>query len=133
MEGGSRRAYTALPCCPLTFPCSPLSLPFSPLLSSPDTIGEGAKALAEAVVKAAEQPSDFSFLYDVNLSIEEKIETICKEVYRASGISISGAYLRSSVCVAHGLIVGPGVIAAPGLVACDLPRATRVPFPLCPE
>lgn len=63
--------------------------------------GEGAKALAEAVVKAAEQPSDFSFLYDVSLSIEEKIETICKEVYRASGISISGERLQMYLEVSH--------------------------------
>lgn len=52
--------------------------------------GAGAKALAEAVVKATEQPADFKLLYELDLSIEEKIEKICKEVYRADGISISG-------------------------------------------
>jgi methylenetetrahydrofolate dehydrogenase (NADP+)/methenyltetrahydrofolate cyclohydrolase/formyltetrahydrofolate synthetase len=48
--------------------------------------GAGAKALAEAVVKAAEQPSQFRFLYPVELSIKEKIEIICKEIYGADGV-----------------------------------------------
>jgi methylenetetrahydrofolate dehydrogenase (NADP+) / methenyltetrahydrofolate cyclohydrolase / formyltetrahydrofolate synthetase len=48
--------------------------------------GKGAVALAEAVVKAAEKPSNFRFLYDVNLSIKEKIEIICKEIYGAEGV-----------------------------------------------
>jgi formyltetrahydrofolate synthetase len=51
--------------------------------------GEGAKALAEAVVRACEQPSDFSFLYDLDLSIKEKIEIICKEIYGADGVEYS--------------------------------------------
>jgi methylenetetrahydrofolate dehydrogenase (NADP+)/methenyltetrahydrofolate cyclohydrolase/formyltetrahydrofolate synthetase len=48
--------------------------------------GAGAKALAEAEVKAAERPSRFQFLYPVELSIKEKIETICKEIYGADGV-----------------------------------------------
>ncbi len=51
--------------------------------------GKGAIALAEAVVKACEKPSKFRFLYDVNLSIKEKIETICREIYRADGVDYS--------------------------------------------
>ena len=51
--------------------------------------GAGARALAEAVVAACEGESDFKFLYDVNLPIEEKINIICKEIYRASGIELS--------------------------------------------
>jgi methylenetetrahydrofolate dehydrogenase (NADP+)/methenyltetrahydrofolate cyclohydrolase/formyltetrahydrofolate synthetase len=51
--------------------------------------GKGAVALAEAVVKAAEQPSNFKQLYDVNLSIKEKIEIICKEIYGADGVDYS--------------------------------------------
>jgi methylenetetrahydrofolate dehydrogenase (NADP+)/methenyltetrahydrofolate cyclohydrolase/formyltetrahydrofolate synthetase len=51
--------------------------------------GAGAKALGEAVIKACEQPSNFKFLYDAELSIPEKIEAICKEMYRADGIEIS--------------------------------------------
>lgn len=48
--------------------------------------GKGAEKLAEAVVRAAEKPSNFKFLYPLNLSIKEKIETICKEIYGADGV-----------------------------------------------
>ena len=48
--------------------------------------GEGAVALAEAVVKAAEKPNHFKFLYPLDLSIKEKIEIICKEIYGADGV-----------------------------------------------
>ena len=51
--------------------------------------GVGTKKLAEAVVKAAEIKSDFKFLYPLELSIKEKIETICKEIYRADGVDYS--------------------------------------------
>jgi len=50
--------------------------------------GEGAKALAEAVVKACDavDRSNFKLLYDVNLSIKEKIEIISREIYGANGV-----------------------------------------------
>ncbi|KAI6005944.1 FTHFS-domain-containing protein [Pisolithus albus] len=51
--------------------------------------GAGARALAEAVVAACEEESTFKFLYDLDLSIEEKINTICKEIYHAAGIELS--------------------------------------------
>jgi len=51
--------------------------------------GKGAVALAEAVVKACEKPSDFKFLYPLDLSIKEKIEIICREIYRADGVDYS--------------------------------------------
>lgn len=51
--------------------------------------GQGAKALAEAVVEACESPSTFKFLYDVNLPIEEKISVIAREIYGADGIQLS--------------------------------------------
>jgi methylenetetrahydrofolate dehydrogenase (NADP+)/methenyltetrahydrofolate cyclohydrolase/formyltetrahydrofolate synthetase len=48
--------------------------------------GAGAAKLGEAVVKAAEKPSKFQFLYPLEMSIKEKIETICKEIYGADGV-----------------------------------------------
>ena len=48
--------------------------------------GGGAAKLAEAVVKAAEKPSNFKFLYPLDISIKEKIEIICKEIYGADGV-----------------------------------------------
>jgi len=49
--------------------------------------GEGAAKLAEAVVEACEQPSDFEFLYPVEWSIKEKIEHIAKEIYSAADVT----------------------------------------------
>ncbi|MBE3038074.1 MAG: formate--tetrahydrofolate ligase, partial [Chloroflexi bacterium] len=50
--------------------------------------GAGALKLAEAVIKAADKPSQFKFLYPLELSIKEKLEIICKEIYGAGGIEI---------------------------------------------
>jgi methylenetetrahydrofolate dehydrogenase (NADP+)/methenyltetrahydrofolate cyclohydrolase/formyltetrahydrofolate synthetase len=49
--------------------------------------GLGAAKLAEAVVEACEQPSNFEFLYPLDWTIKEKIEHICKEFYGADGVS----------------------------------------------
>ncbi len=51
--------------------------------------GEGAADLAEAVVRATEAPSDFRFLYDVELPIKKKIETLATEIYGADGVDYS--------------------------------------------
>lgn len=48
--------------------------------------GEGALELADAVVKAAEKPAKFDFLYPLDWSIKKKIETIALEVYGADGV-----------------------------------------------
>lgn len=46
---------------------------------------EGGIALAEEVVKVCDQPSQLSFAYDLNDTIEEKIEKIVQKVYGGSG------------------------------------------------
>ena len=51
--------------------------------------GKGAIALAEAVVKACDQPTNFKFLYPLEQDIKTKIETICREIYRADGVDYS--------------------------------------------
>ncbi len=52
--------------------------------------GKGAKKLAEAVIKAAETPSKFHFLYPLDTtSIKEKIEKIATDIYRADGVDYS--------------------------------------------
>ncbi|MCJ7552235.1 MAG: formate--tetrahydrofolate ligase, partial [Anaerolineae bacterium] len=51
--------------------------------------GEGAAELAEAVVRATEEPADFRFLYDLGFSIKEKIEILATEVYGADGVDYS--------------------------------------------
>lgn len=48
--------------------------------------GEGGVELAKSLVEICENDNDFKFLYDLENSIKEKIETISKEIYRASGV-----------------------------------------------
>ncbi len=48
--------------------------------------GKGAIELAEAVVSAAKKPSNFEFLYPLDWSIKQKIETIATKIYGADGV-----------------------------------------------
>lgn len=52
--------------------------------------GAGGTALAEEVVRLCEQPNDFSFCYEDDLSILEKIEAIAKRIYRADSVELVG-------------------------------------------
>jgi len=49
--------------------------------------GEGAIELAEAVIAACEKPSEFKFLYPLELPLKQKIEIIAREVYGADGVA----------------------------------------------
>ncbi|TQR35022.1 formate--tetrahydrofolate ligase [Brevibacillus brevis] len=57
--------------------------------------GAGGVELAEKVIRAAELPSSFRFLYEEDLSIKDKIETVVKEVYRGSGVVFSPLALKT--------------------------------------
>ena len=48
--------------------------------------GKGGIALAEEVVRLCNQPNDFRFAYPLDISIEEKLETICRRIYHADGV-----------------------------------------------
>ena len=48
--------------------------------------GDGGVDLAKNLVEICENDNDFKFLYDLDNSIKEKIETISKEIYRASRV-----------------------------------------------
>ena len=48
--------------------------------------GEGGIELAEAVVEATKKPNHFHYLYPLDLSIKEKIETIASRIYGAEGV-----------------------------------------------
>jgi formate--tetrahydrofolate ligase len=50
--------------------------------------GEGATALAEAAIEAADQASSFEFAYSLEAPIEEKIRAIATTVYGADGIDL---------------------------------------------
>ncbi|RMH00628.1 MAG: formate--tetrahydrofolate ligase [Chloroflexi bacterium] len=51
--------------------------------------GAGAVALGEAVMAACQKPSNFEFLYPLDLSIKEKIEAIAVKTYGAAGVEYS--------------------------------------------
>ena len=51
--------------------------------------GEGGEELARKVMQAAETPSTFKFLYDLDLPVKTKIETICKKIYGAAAVNYS--------------------------------------------
>jgi formate--tetrahydrofolate ligase len=48
--------------------------------------GRGAAELAEAVAEAADEPSDFTFLYADDAPLREKIETVARRVYGAAEV-----------------------------------------------
>ncbi len=57
--------------------------------------GEGGIALAEKVLKTLEtKESHFKVLYEDELPLKEKIETVAKEIYGASGVSFAPAALK---------------------------------------
>jgi formate--tetrahydrofolate ligase len=51
--------------------------------------GEGGKALATEVVRLCDEPNNFDFTYPLDMSIEEKLETICKRIYHADGVVLT--------------------------------------------
>ncbi|NLG53203.1 MAG: formate--tetrahydrofolate ligase [Clostridiales bacterium] len=57
--------------------------------------GEGAVALAEKVIEAAESESEFKLLYPDDMPVTEKIKSIAIKIYGASGVDYSSAALKS--------------------------------------
>ncbi len=51
--------------------------------------GEGGKDLASAVIKAANKPNKFKFLYPLDIPIEEKIQIIATKIYGAKSVEYS--------------------------------------------
>lgn len=51
--------------------------------------GEGAKELAEAVIKACEEPNEFKFLYDLDQPVRDRIKLVAREVYGADDVTYS--------------------------------------------
>jgi formyltetrahydrofolate synthetase len=48
--------------------------------------GDGALELTDAVIDACEEKTNFKFLYDLDMPLSKRIETIAKEVYGAAGV-----------------------------------------------
>jgi formate--tetrahydrofolate ligase len=59
-----------------------------------DRGGEGAEALAEAVVEAAAAPSSFRPIYELEDPLAVKIEKVCTRVYGADGVDFEPAAQR---------------------------------------
>ena len=53
--------------------------------------GKGGEALAREVIKLCEEENDFSFSYDVEGSISEKIEAVVRKIYGGDGINLTPA------------------------------------------
>ena len=53
--------------------------------------GNGGKALANEVVKLCEEDNDFSFSYELDGTIEDKIDTIVRRIYGGEGVSFTPA------------------------------------------
>jgi len=49
--------------------------------------GEGALELADAVIEACEQKSEFKFLYPLEMKLRDRVALIAREVYGADGVS----------------------------------------------
>lgn len=90
--------------------------------------GAGAVALAEEVVRLCEQKNNFKPSYDLNLSIEEKLNKICKEIYHADGVLLTDnakkqaaqltalGYDKTPICMAktqYSFTDDPKVLGAP--------------------
>ncbi len=63
--------------------------------------GKGALELAEAIVSAADEPSEFRMLYESHDSLRHKIETIATEVYGAEGVDYQPAATRQLETYEH--------------------------------
>ncbi|MBC7358282.1 MAG: formate--tetrahydrofolate ligase [Desulfacinum sp.] len=51
--------------------------------------GEGALELADAVIDACNEESEFKFLYPLEMKLRDRVELIAKEVYGADGVAWS--------------------------------------------
>ena len=68
--------------------CSDLGVEFS-ISTAYLEGGKGAIELAKKVITCCKKKSKFKLLYKDNLSLSEKIENICSEIYRASDVKYS--------------------------------------------
>ncbi len=59
--------------------------------------GEGGTALAEKVVAAADKSSNFHPLYELTLSLKDKIDTIARRIYGADGVLYTTAAEKAIV------------------------------------
>jgi formate--tetrahydrofolate ligase len=56
--------------------------------------GEGGIALAEEVVRLCEEPNEFTYCYDTEMSIKDKLNAIATKIYHADGVDLVGTAAR---------------------------------------
>ncbi len=59
--------------------------------------GEGGKELAEEVVRLCEMKNDFTYSYELDLPIEQKLDTIVKKVYHGYAAELTAAARKQAV------------------------------------
>ena len=58
--------------------------------------GEGGLKLAEEVLRLCEQPNDFRFSYEVDASIEDKLQAIARRIYHADGVQLTSVAAKQA-------------------------------------
>jgi formyltetrahydrofolate synthetase len=73
--------------------------------------GEGAVELAQAVVEACNEESEFRFLYPLEMSLRKRIEVIAREVYGADAVTYTPEAARKAEAIeaSNGQVSGFGV------------------------
>ena len=90
--------------------------------------GAGAIELGKAVIAACEKPRDFKFLYPLDISIKEKIETIVREMYGGARVEYSPeAEKKIDLYTRHGLDKLPVCMAKTHLSLSHDPSLKGVP------
>ncbi len=56
--------------------------------------GEGGVALAKEVIRLCEEPNEFEFCYDTEMTIKEKLNAIATKIYRADGVQLVGSAVK---------------------------------------
>ena len=90
--------------------------------------GEGGKALAEEVMRLTQEPSNFSFAYELDGTIEDKLNQIARRIYGAKGVVLTAEARKQAaqleaigfgncpICVAktqYSLSDNPALLGAP--------------------
>ena len=90
--------------------------------------GKGALDLAEVVAEAAQDPHDFRFLYELDATLVEKVESVAREIYGADGVDFTpeaAERLRRYEVLGYGEF--PVVIAKTHLSLSSDPRLLGAP------
>jgi formate--tetrahydrofolate ligase len=90
--------------------------------------GKGAEQLAQSVMKVAQKPAEIRLLYPDDMPLPDKIVTVAREIYRASGVDLSAeakkklsrfekdGFGRLPVCMAktqYSFSADPALLGAP--------------------